>query len=93
MIQNQHQFIFLSLVTGVVQVEFVASLTLKDGGEERGTEREIGIGQRESILRKVQIGLVCTEWYEGRAPRTQKVWWMAHLCWVHPFQKENDDYR
>ena len=50
MIQNQHQFIFLSLVTGVVQVEFVASLTLKDGGEERGTEREIGIGQGGSIL-------------------------------------------
>ena len=49
-IQKQHQLIFLSLTAGVVQVKFVATLPLKDGGEKGGAERELGAWQSNRLL-------------------------------------------
>ena len=49
-IQKQHQLIFLPLAAGVVQVKFVATLTLKDGGVEGRAERELGAWQSSGLL-------------------------------------------
>ena len=61
-IENQHEGIFLPLATFLIESQLVAKVTIQQGWEEGGAERESDPRQRKWVLGEVQVGLVGAEW-------------------------------
>ena len=67
-IQKQHEGIFLPLATFLIESQLVTEVTILQGWEEGGTERESDSRQRKWVSREVQVGLIRTERDQCRVP-------------------------
>ena len=77
-IEKQREGIFLPLATFLIESQLVTKVTIQQGWEEGGAERESDSRQRKRVFGKVQVCLVSTEWDQCREPRRPNMRWVAH---------------
>ena len=70
--------IFFSLATFLIECQLITKLTIQQGWEEGGAERESYPRQRKRVFGEVQVSLVRAEWDQRREPRRPNMRWVAH---------------
>ena len=76
-VDKKKKSISFSLATFLIECQLITKLTIQQGWEEGGAERESDPRQRKRVFGKVQVSLVRAEWDQRGEPRRHNMRWVA----------------